>query len=266
MSRFDLQPAHIDGLVNAGLQLGLIGVFDDLTPVGQMLLQQHRPHRDVEQQNGKPPDYVATVTDRALHPIAVLCLLDCYEYQTSGTIGWHTSEAHDWTRRFRETVLNKLPAEATATVRHGADYVPAYRLLAAYTETPWGITELDQIPEVGDGVIKVPVVRKGLRAGILTGPIHCPNKGMSSRVRYVTILGVGEDRTLPAFARISESSDDAPGVYLLFQYGRYVARPADAPPGKWFMASGAHLHTGDGRWRELIGHSLPIPLHDRTEP
>jgi hypothetical protein len=82
----------------------------------------------------------------------------------------------------------------------------------------------------------------------------------------VTILGVGEDRTLPAFARISEPSDDAPGVYLLFEYGRYVARAADAPPGKWFMASGAHLHTGDGRWRELIGHSLPIPLHDRTEP
>jgi hypothetical protein len=82
----------------------------------------------------------------------------------------------------------------------------------------------------------------------------------------VTILGLGEERTLPAFARISEPSDDAPGVYLLFQYGRYVARPADAPPGKWFMASGAHLHTGDGRWRELIGHSLPIPLHDRPSP
>jgi hypothetical protein len=83
MSRFDLHPAHIDGLVNAGLQFGLIGVFDDLTPVGQMLVQQHRPHRDVEQEDGEPPDYVATVTDRALHPIAVLCLLECYEYQTA---------------------------------------------------------------------------------------------------------------------------------------------------------------------------------------
>jgi hypothetical protein len=41
MSRFDLHPAHIDGLVNAGLQFGLIGVIDDLTPVGQMLVQQH---------------------------------------------------------------------------------------------------------------------------------------------------------------------------------------------------------------------------------
>jgi hypothetical protein len=67
----------------------------------------------------------------------------------------------------RETVLTRLPAEATATVRHGANYVPAYRLLAAYTETPWGITELDQVPEVGDGVIEVPVIQKGLRAEIL---------------------------------------------------------------------------------------------------
>ncbi|GLZ30847.1 hypothetical protein Lesp02_30360 [Lentzea sp. NBRC 105346] len=225
MSRFDLHPAHIDGLVNAGLQFGLIGVLDDLTPVGQMLLQQHRPVRDAEQEDSEPPDYVATVTDRALHPIAVLCLLDCYEYQTSGTIGWPTSEAHAWTNTLRKTVLTRLPAEATTTVRHGAAYIPAYRILASYTETPWGITELDQVPELGDGVIEVPVVRKGLRAEILTGPFHSPNKGLSSRVRYVTILGVGEDRTLPAVARISEPSDDAPGVYLLFEYGRYVARP-----------------------------------------
>ncbi|MCK2240061.1 MULTISPECIES: hypothetical protein [unclassified Crossiella] len=266
MSRFDLHLAHIDGLVNAGLQFGLIGIFDDLTPVGQMLLQQHRPHHDGGQQDGESPDYVATVTARALHPIAALCLLECYEYQTSGTIGWHTSEAHAWTDRLRATVLTRLPAEATASVRHGAGHVPAYRLLPAYTETPWGITELDQIPELGDGLIDVPVVRKGLRAEILTGPFHSPNKGLSSRVRHVTILGVGQERTLPAFARIAEPSDDAPGVYLLFEHGRYVARPAAAPPGTWFMASGAHLHTSDSRLRELIGHSLPIPLHDRTEP
>ncbi|MCO1575552.1 hypothetical protein M8C13_07245 [Crossiella sp. SN42] len=206
------------------------------------------------------------MTDHALHPIAVQCLLDCYEYQTSGTIGWHTSQAHIWTARLRETVLTRLPAAAKAAVRSGAKQVPAYRLLTVYTETPWGITELDQIPELGDGVIDVPVVRKGLRAQILTGPFHSPNKGLSSRVRLVTILGTGKERTLSTFAQVSEPSADAPGVYLLSEYDRYVARPADAPPGTWFMASGAHLHTSDSRWRELIGHSLPIPLHDRTEP
>ena len=116
MSRFDLHPAHIDGLVNAGLQFGLIGVFDDLAPVGQMLLQQHQPRRDVEQEDGEPPDYVATVTDRALHPIAVLRLLECYEYQTSGTIGWRTSEAYAWTQHLRETVLTRLERRVDTAV------------------------------------------------------------------------------------------------------------------------------------------------------
>ena len=265
MSRFDLHPAHIDGLINAGLQFGLIGASDDPTSVGLMLLQQHRPqHRD-EQEADAQPDYVATTTHRALHPVAVLCLLDCYEYQTLGTTGWDTSEAHAWTARLRDAVLTRLPVEARATVRHWTIPVPACELLATYTETPWGITDLDQIPEAGDGVIHVPVAQKGLRAEILTGPFHSPKDGLSSRVRHVTILGIGEDRTLPAFAQVSEPSDHAPGVYLLFENDRHVARPADAPPGKWFMASGAHLHTGDSRWRELLGHSLPIPLHDRTE-
>ncbi|GAB1512509.1 hypothetical protein [Actinophytocola sp. KF-1] len=266
MSRFDLHQAHIDGLVNAGLQFGLIGATDDPTSIGLMLLQQHRPRHRGEQKANDQPDYNATMTDGALHPVAVLCLLDCYEYQTLGTTGWDTSEAHAWTARLRDATLARLPAEARATVRHGAIPVPAYELLATYTETPWGITDLDNIPEAGDGVIQVPVVRKGLRAEILTGPFHSPNGGLSSRVRHVTILGIDEDRRLPAFAQVSEPSDHAPGVYLLFENDRYVARPADAPPGKWFMASGAHLYTGDSRWRELIGHSLPIPLHDRIEP
>lgn len=151
-------------------------------------------------------------------------------------------------------------------MRYGSLSVPAYQLLPAYTDTPWAVTALEQIPGIEDGTIEIPVVRKGLPAEILTGPIHCPNGGMSSRVRHVTILGLGQDRELPAFARVREPSDQAPGVYLLFEHGRYVARPADAPPGMHFAASGAFVHTGDWRWRELIGHSLPIPLHDhRTD-
>ncbi|WP_157495403.1 hypothetical protein [Kutzneria sp. 744] len=243
-------------------------MFDDPTPVGQMLLQQHLPTRPGEHAVDDPPDYVAALTDRVLHPLAVLRLLDCYEYQTTRTLGWATSTsgARAWTARLRETILNTLPAEAKAEVRHGANYVAAYTLLDAYTGTPWGISSLDQVPDIGDGVIHIPIVRKGLRVEILTGPVHCSNNGLSSRVRHVTILGIGQERTLPAFAQISEPSDTAPGAYLLFECGRFVARPADAPPGKHFMASGAHLYCHDDRWSELVGHCLPIPLHDRTEP
>ncbi len=266
MSRFDLDRAHIDGLVDAGVQFGLIGVFDDPSPVAQMLLQQHLPARPGEHAVDDPPEYVAAVTGRVLHPFAVLRLLDCYEYQTSSSLGWSTSAARNWTARLRETILNTLPAEAKAQVRHGTNYVAAYTLLDAYTATPWGISALDQIPELGNGIIDIPFVRKGLRVEILTGPVHCSNNGLSSHVRHATILGIGPERTLPEFAQVCEPSDDAPGVYLLFEYGRFVARPADTPPGKHFMASDAHLYGRGDPWSELVGRCLPIPLHDRTEP
>jgi hypothetical protein len=152
MSRFDLNSAHIDGLVNAGLQFGVIAPFDDVAPVGRMLLRQHHRSVGVHQDDDDPPDYVVTLTDRPFHPVAVLCLLDCYEYQSSGTADWHTSASHTWTSRLRDEVLSRLPAEAKAQVRHGANYIPAYRLLPAYTDTPWGITALEQIPDIGDGV------------------------------------------------------------------------------------------------------------------
>lgn len=265
MAPFELHPAHIDGLVNAGLQVGLISGTKDAVPIGKMLLRQHYRavgvHRDDD-----PLDYHLTLADQAFHPIAMLKLLDCYEYQSSGTTDWRACAAQVWMDQLRHAIVARLPAEAKAKVRHGSLFVLAYTLLPAYIETPWGIDTLARIPDIGDGTIVVPIVKKGLRASVLTGPFHSPNGGLSSRVRHVTILGIGEDQDLPALAHVCEPSEDAPGVYLLFEYGRYVARPADAPSGTWFMASGAHLHTSDSRWNELIGHSLPIPLHDRTEP
>lgn len=104
-------------------------------------------------------------------------------------------------------MLTRLPAEVNATVRRGTNYVPACQLLAAYTETPWCITELDQVADLGDRVIEVPVVRKGLRVQILAGPLHRPNKGLSSRIRHVIILGTGKERALPTFAQDVEPSD-----------------------------------------------------------
>jgi hypothetical protein len=262
MAPFELHTAHIDGLVNAGLQFDVIATRDDATLAGQMLLQQHHRSIGVRRDHDNPPDYTTALADHTFHPVAVLRLLDSYEYQSDETADWNTSPACTWTNRLRDEVLSRLPAETKARVRYGSLSVPAYQLLPAYTDTPWAVTALEQIPGTDDGTIEMPVVCKGLPAEILTGPIHCPNGGLSSRVRHVTILGLGQDRELPAFARVREPSDQAPGVHLLFEHGRYVARPADAPPGMWFAASGAFIHTGDWRWRELIGHRLPIPLHD----
>ncbi len=264
MAPFELHRAHVNALVNAGLQFDVIDTVDDAQQVGRMLLTQH--YRSLgKHDDAEPPDYHLTLADFWFHPAAVLRLLDSYEYQSDETTDWDTSPTQDWTTRLRQALLLRLPPEAKATVRHGSLHVSAYTLLPAYADTPWGISSLDQIPHLGEGTSEVPTVRKGLRAQILTGYLHTPNGGLPARVREVTILGI-DDGELPPFAQVSTPSDDAPGVCLLLRHGEFIAVPVDAPPGKHVIASGAYLHTGDSRWRDLIGHRLPIPLHDRTEP
>lgn len=43
------------------------------------------------------------------------------------------------------------------------------------------------------------------------------------------------------------------------------AEPADKPPGKWLMHGGSFISTSDSRFGECVGHSYPVPLHDRAE-
>lgn len=109
----------------------------------------------------------------------------------------------------------------------------------------------------------------GLRATILTGPHgDCSNGGLSSRVKYVTV--VGDD--IPALHPVT---DLAPAVMLDQTARGYlvltpVLAPSDRPIGP--MASGAYAvvtYEGDGakEWRARLGvtFSAAIPLHDRFE-
>lgn len=263
MGAFMLDKAHIDGLVNAGIQLSVIDV-DEANDTGRMLLEQHYRSIGFLRDDEQPPDYTVTIAPFLFHLVAIVNLVDCYRYQTGGVRGWHTSPAREWSRRLRDEALHRMPDEAKEVVRIAGIEYKAYQTLQVWDDTPWGITSLDSIPEIADGEIVIPVPRKGFPVDILTergGSFS--NGGLSSRVRSVVIVEIDGER-VPEFVRIREPSDDAPAVSLRFEYGRYVARPADEPD-RWFMASGAFLHTGDSRWRELIGHSLPIPLHDRTE-
>ncbi|RKT86414.1 hypothetical protein SAMN05421805_10655 [Saccharopolyspora antimicrobica] len=263
MSVFRLDKAHIDGLVNAGIQLSLIEV-DEANDTGRMLLEQHYRSIGFLRDDESPPRYAVTIAPFLFHLVAILNLVACYEYQTCEGRGWGTSPAREWSRRLRDAALRRLPEAATQVTRiAGIEYL-VYQTLPAWENTPWGITSLDEVPDIGDGEIVIPVIRRGLPVDILTGPSGSfSNGGLSSRVRSVVIVEI-EGEPVPEFACIREPSDDAPAVSLRFEYGRYVARPADEPD-RWFMASGAFLHTSDSRWSELIGHSLPIPLHDRTE-
>lgn len=263
MSVFQLNEAHIDGLVNAGIQLSVIDV-DEANDAGRMLLEQHYRGVGFLLDDEPPPRYAVTIAPFLLHLVAILNLVTCYEYQTCEGRGWDMSPAREWSRRLRDEALRRLPEAATQVTRIEGIERPAYKTLAVWEDTPWGIASLDEIPDIGDGEIVIPVPRKGFPVDILTERSGSfSNGGLSSRVRSVVIVEIDGEQ-VPDFARLREPSDDAPAVSLRWWYGRYVARPADEPD-RWYMASGAFLHTGDSRWGELIGHSLPIPLHDRTE-
>lgn len=263
MSVFQLNKAHIDALVTAGIQLDLIKPQEANT-TGQMLLEQH--YRSVGRllNNDPRPVYTATIAGFRLHYVAIINLVACYEYQTCEGRGWDSSPARDWCRRLREEALHQLPAVAIQTTRTMGIPLPVYKTLPVWENTPWGVVSLDDIPAAGDGEIALPVSRRGLLVGILTernGSFS--NGGLSAHLCNVVIVEI-DGAPMPDFAGIAEPSEYCPAVSLRFEYGRYVARPTDEP-GRRFMASGAFLHTSDARWRELIGHSLPIPLHDRTE-
>lgn len=105
----------------------------------------------------------------------------------------------------------------------------------------------------------------GLRVHILTGKFHSPNGGISAHVDEVTIVAVNGE-PLPAHMRVFPPTDAAPPVIL---YDRpdnsWVAYPVGEDMRKWHMSSGAYINTTDSRFSELVGHYLPIPLHDRTE-
>ncbi len=263
MSVFQLNKAHIDGLVNAGIQLSVIDV-DEANDTGRMLLEQHYRSVGFLLDDEPAPRYAVKIAPFLFHLVAILNLVACYEYQTCEGRGWDTSPAREWSRWLRDEALRRLPEAATQVTRIAGIGRPVYKTLPVWENTPWGIASLDEVPDIGDGEIVIPVIRRGLPVDILTEPSGSfSNGGLSSRVRSVVIVEIDGDQ-VPEFARIREPSDNAPAVSLRFEYGRYVARPTDEPD-RWYMASGAFLHTSDSRWGELIGHSLPIPMHDRTE-
>lgn len=89
---------------------------------------------------------------------------------------------------------------------------------------------------------------------------ECSNGGLSSRVQAVTLI----DADGP-FA----PTDDRPAVRLVrrqLEGGEYVhAEPITDRPKPWFMAGGTFIFSHDSRWRDAVGHSYPISLHDRVE-
>jgi len=143
MSAWIVEKAHIDVLIAAARQYKLAGVEDELL-VGQMLWREN--HRSVNHrysENEATPRYTPPPADvPALHPVAVLNALDCYDYQTCEHPDWNSgsNRARTLTARLRNAILAAHPGAIVATEAQSRPYSqhPVYEV------APWGFTALDQ--------------------------------------------------------------------------------------------------------------------------
>jgi len=140
MSAFIVSTAHINALVNAGYRACVANSLswyvgaerrtltsDNLDAVGAMLMQACVASVDYRYgETNQIPFYRHTF--RLPRPaVAVLKLIDCYEYQSCERPDWPTSEAHAYCAALRERLIGQLPG---------------------YDAAPWAIGDGDEGPAV----------------------------------------------------------------------------------------------------------------------
>ena len=136
MSSFIVSRAHIDVLVLAGVQFGLI---PDPTPtalaqVGRMLWSENRHSVDHRYgQHTGPEPYPAPRAEVLLDRIAVIKAIDCYTYQSCAHPAWPDTPAAQYCDRLQNAVRAELPT--TWRGRESMD-------LPGYADTPWAITTI----------------------------------------------------------------------------------------------------------------------------
>lgn len=146
MSAWTVERGHIDVLV-AALHFFEVPTKPD---VGQMLWEEN--YRSVNyryDENERTPTYAPPENTRALHPVAVLKAIDCYEYQSCEHPDWKGSQAHALCLALREAIYRRHPALAVPMPsRYGLDQTePAYCHHPTYETAPWGFTSLAQAYE-----------------------------------------------------------------------------------------------------------------------
>jgi hypothetical protein len=137
--------AHIDVLVLAGVQFGVLYDPEDPAPVGPGALAAAgaglwaENHHSVNCRYGEdtePPPYPAPVAEVILDPVAVVKAIDCFAYQSCEHAGWDASRAADYCARLRVAALAGLPLEPGDPVGRGYP--------VGYDDAPWGIDHLAQ--------------------------------------------------------------------------------------------------------------------------
>lgn len=138
MSAWIVSRAHIDSLVLAGVQFGVIEepTPQKLTALGVDLWAEN--HRSVSyccDHGYQAPPYTAPMAEVVLDRVAVVKLVDCIVYQSCEHPAWTGSAAAGYCRRLRVAAMGELPLPH----RQGGG-ATTYPL--GWEDAPWGIHHL----------------------------------------------------------------------------------------------------------------------------
>jgi hypothetical protein len=147
MSAWTVSNAHIDVLVNAAAEYGVLDE-DEPREFGQTLWRENYRSVNYRYREAEPtPQYTLTTTEAPLHPVAVLKALDCYEHQACECPDWVDTTAYAFAQRIRSAIYERHPALAKERpCRHypRTRTEPAYRSDPLYEAFPWGFVSLSE--------------------------------------------------------------------------------------------------------------------------
>lgn len=140
MSAFIVSSAHIDVLVLASVQWGLISRLsrESLTELGTSLWAEN--HRSVNHRydgDEQPPLYAAPTAEVVLDPVAVVKAVDCYVYQSYEHPQWTDSPPARHCTRLREAALRGLDVEQPSPGQASGKPYPV-----GYDEAVWSIESI----------------------------------------------------------------------------------------------------------------------------
>lgn len=148
MSVFPVGKAHIDAMVNAAAQWGVISTEAEALAAGQMLWDEnYRSVNHSHRERSRAPSYSVTATGAVFHPAAIMKIVRCYDYQTSEAPNWANTDAFAWCARLRQAALAAMTDDYRAPRLNSLGHEqPTYMLSTEYRTTPWGIETTASIP------------------------------------------------------------------------------------------------------------------------
>ena len=147
MSAWIVSSAHIDVLVQAGVQFGIVEPGADLTALGKTLWTENfRSVNYLYGERHQRPRYAYAPTELGLDPVKVYKTVGCYEYQTREHPTWKTSAAYAYCERLTAAV------SAQITAWEPSRHEPAHQIPVGWEAAPWGIDRVEDAASVAEEI------------------------------------------------------------------------------------------------------------------